>query len=284
MLMRRFVLMVALAAGTAAMTTAPAARAQPGATAKQRADAKRFFNQAHLAYQNGDYEEAILKWQQSYELSKEALIFESIANAYERLGDSRRALDNLKKWREVAPWREQKTLDSRIERLEERVKADDEEKRKKDEDEKKNQSRDDGDKKRLDVEAQKAREASRGPSGRTVLGWTLTGAGAGLVIAGVVLDAVAASQRPNKNDSCVAANGQLLCKDGDRAAIEKSNTLAIIGDVGWIVGSASTVAGVVVLLTWARQKNGPDKPEVPHAAVLPYFTPHGAGATYTLSF
>ncbi len=90
-------------------------------TAKQRREAKRLFNQAHLAYRRGDYEEAVVKWEQSFELSKEPLIFESIANAYERLGDPRQALEYLQRWRKKAPRREHKSLDSRIENLESRI-------------------------------------------------------------------------------------------------------------------------------------------------------------------
>ena len=93
-------------------------------TFSQRQVAKSLFSQARLAYRNGDYEEAILKWQESFSLSQEPLILESIANAYEKLGDRKRALENLENWRKAAPKNEQKALDDRIVLLRERVKAD----------------------------------------------------------------------------------------------------------------------------------------------------------------
>ena len=98
-----------------------AAAQKANITQKERREAKRLFNKAHLAYRRGDYEEAILKWEQSFELSGEPLIYLSIANAYERLGDAERALDYLKRWRKKAPRREHEELDGRIESLEARV-------------------------------------------------------------------------------------------------------------------------------------------------------------------
>jgi tetratricopeptide (TPR) repeat protein len=255
---------------------------QPQITMKQRADAKRLFNQARLAYQNGDYEEAIIKWQQSYDLSKEALIFESIANAYERLGKMDKALENLKKWRQSAPWKEHKALDSRIQRLEERVKADEAERKKKDELDRQRRERDDAEAKRKREEDERKQQDARGPSGKAILSYSLMGVGGALVIAGVTLDVVAGLKRPNKATACAEANGQLLCKEADRAAIQQTNAMAIAGDVGWIVGGASVVTGLVLLFTVAPRSDGGDKAQP--TAVLPWLDRRGGGAVVQTSF
>lgn len=248
---------------------------------KHRIEAKRLFNQAHLAYKNGDYEEAILKWQQSYELSREPLIFESIANAYERLGQSRRALENLKEWRKVAPWREHKTLDSRIERLEQRVKDEEAEQQRKAAEEKRAR----------DLEA--SRQPQLGPSApprddvptsaAKVAGFSLIGVGGALTAAGVTLALVANSKRPDLDRACAEASGQTLCLASDRDAIESTNAMAIGGDIGWIVGAATVAAGLTLVLT-APNTNAAPPASATSWRMRPMAAPSGGGALLEATF
>ena len=65
----------------------------------------------------GDYEKAIESWEMAFDLSKKELIYESIASAYERLGQPKKAHEYLTKWREVAPEEEHEILDARLARL-----------------------------------------------------------------------------------------------------------------------------------------------------------------------
>ena len=184
-----------------AMSSAPtvAVAQKANISQKERRDAKRLFNKAHLAYRRGDYEEAILKWEQSFELSGEPLIYLSIANAYERLGDAARALDYLKRWREKAPRREREELDSRIEALDARVSED---KRKSDEAKKEETDRLAAEKERTRQErledlTKKEEQQATGPDVWAIVGWSMVGVGAAGVIAGVAMDGIAASKRPN---------------------------------------------------------------------------------------
>ncbi len=262
----------------------------------QRQEAKRLFNQAHLAYRNGNYEEAVLKWQESYALSKEPLIFESIANAYERLGDTKRALESLEQWRAVAPWREHKALDGRIARLRERAKEDeaasvarDDAKRLADEAAAKAKSREDEERKKREDEERAQRESA---SASTIAGFTLTGVGAALVVGGIVVDVIASSQRPDPSLACRELGGAHYCREEDGAAIEQSNALAIGGDVGWIAGSAIALSGAALLIfgggggddASARDAEGAPRPgtseaEPSPAPPTPSPTEDGAGAT-----
>ncbi len=215
--------------------------------------ARRLFNQGRLAYRKGDYEEAVLKWQESYELSKKPLIFESIANAYERLGKASSALEYLKKWRKSAPRREHRALDGRIERLEERVRAEEEERLRKEEAERlRKKKKEEARQKRLrDArrKAERAEQRRKAAEDKTALvGWLLTGGGAAAVAAGVIMDVVANSQRPDESTACANRGDQLLCRDALRPEIVNNNNLAIAGDVTWMAGAAMVVSGVVVLL------------------------------------
>jgi tetratricopeptide (TPR) repeat protein len=266
---------------------APAADAQPAKptqiSIKDRAEAKRLFNQAHLAFQNGDYEEAIVKWQKSYDLSKEPLIFESISSAYERLGDAKRALENLRSWRQAAPWREHKTLDSRIARLEERAKSEEADRQKRDAEAKLRREREQAERKKREDEERRKAEAMRGPSGMAILSYTLTGLGGALVVGGVVLDALAQTGRPDEATACKETSSGLFCREADKDAIVRTNTLAIVGDIGWIAGAATAVSGLVLLFTVGRSpKTEADKPSV--TAVMPWFGADGAGANATFAF
>ncbi len=281
------VAVVALVVGLT--TTADDARAQaekPTKSApvsmKDRIEAKRLFNQAHLAYKNGDYEEAILKWQQSYERSKEPLIFESIANGYERLGNFRRALESLKQWRQAAPWREQSTLDGRIQRLEARAAEEDAEKVRKDAEALK---RDEAKRAKDADERRRRDEAAQTMSKVTILGWSLLGAGGVFAMTGVGLDIYAVTRRPDAATACASSGGVDLCLDSHRSAIERSNALAIAGDTGWIAGAALSTAGLVLLLTSpnANANQGPTENGAT-ATATPWVGPSGGGVTVRGSF
>jgi tetratricopeptide (TPR) repeat protein len=248
-------LAIALVGGSIAL--APPALGQPKTASKappsdkERRDAKRLFNKAHLAYRRGDYEEAILKWEQSFELSQEPLIYLSIANAYERLGDSKATLDYLKKWREQAPKHEHKELDGRIERLEQRV-SDDEAKAAREKEEAARRAAAEDARRKAAIDNERRRLDQEGSSGDQemwqIVGWSAIGVGGGAIVAGVIMDAVAAGARPDEAEACSDVDGQLLCRDDLRGDIESSNTLAIAGDITWIAGAAVAAGGVAVLL------------------------------------
>lgn len=256
-----------------------------GISQADRREAKRLFNQAHLAYRRGDYEEAILRWQESYDLSQEPLIFLSIANAYERLGDSAQTLDYLKKWRGKAPRREHEELDGRIERLEVRVREQ-EAKRKKEQEQATPPAAevpDDG-KPEGEVPPDDDEDDSGDVAVWPVVGWSLVGVGGAAVIAGLVVDAVAAAARPVEQDACVNQGDKLYCRESLGADIDASNTLAIAGDVTWIAGTVLAAGGVVVLLTLAQDESDTSSDNDGDARVVPLVGPTGAGLLLTAQF
>jgi tetratricopeptide (TPR) repeat protein len=277
------------------VAAAPEAHAKPKKVNYQnRREAKRLFNQGHLAYRRGDYEEAILKWQESYELSKEPLIFLSIANAYERLGDVKEALSYLKKWREKAPRREHAELDGRIERLEARAqKIEEEERLQREENERRQREENERRQREEELRRQQAEEGvpeTKSNPLRTV-GFVMVGAGAAAVVAGVVMDIVAGAGRPAEDEVCVDQGGQLLCTDDSRDDIERTDTLAIAGDITWIAGAAIAAGGVAVLLTVGSEEVVPaeddsasDHSAIEDAQVVPLVGPRGGGVLFTARF
>lgn len=86
-----------------------------------RAQAKKHFDEGAALYTQGSYKEAIKAWEKAYELSEEPLIFENMANAYERLGELKKAREHLALWREAAPAAEHPLLDKRLANLDDRI-------------------------------------------------------------------------------------------------------------------------------------------------------------------
>ena len=238
------------------------------------ADAKRYFDDGAEAYRQGNYDAAIKAWEKSYELSQKPLILENIANAWERLGDARKARDNLAKWREAAPPEERDLLDARIRNLSARVAR---------EEEAAAQA----------AAAQAAREAqlraaaeqAQAPSPRPWLpGAIVGGVGVAAIIAGVAVDVAASKDRPGAG-VCKSVGGQNLCMSSAESAITQSNRMAIAGDVTWIIGAAAVAAGAVLVIV-RRPAPQPKDSAPPAAAPAPaaYLAPALGGVVLGGSF
>jgi hypothetical protein len=283
-------LLVALLSCTLSVSATAGEGRQPP-TAEQRREAKRLFNQAHLAYEDADYEGAILKWKRSYELSGEPLIFEAIAKAYEKLGDATKAYENLSQWREHAPAAEQERLDRRLAALETRIAAEQERVRKEQErrrlEEERRKAREEAERRKRE-EQDSGRQSPPPPddgaalSGTQIASWTMIGVGAAAVVAGIVVDAVAASSRPDEETACSAQGDELLCRAALQDDIESSNTLAIAGDITWIAGGAIAATGLVLLLTIGDDEGGSEP--AAKARLSPSLGPAGTGFTLSGSF
>ncbi len=200
-------------------------------------EAKKLFDDGAAAYTQGNYEAAIEAWSKAYEISKKPLIFESIANAYERLGEAKKAREYLAKWRDVAPKDEQELLDARIKNLDARVIRDEElETARKVEAEKAGRA-----------EEERNRQRAPGAGGGTsVPGVVLLGVGGAAVAVGVTLDIIAGIRRPAADTACKTEGAGQICKSSSRDAISSSNTLALAGDILWIVGAAAAAGGAAL--------------------------------------
>lgn len=226
-------------------------------------EAKKLFDDGAAAYTQGNYEAAIEAWSKAYEISKKPLIFESIANAYERLGEAKKAREFLSKWRDVAPKDEQELLDARIKNLDARVTRDDElETARKAEAEKA--------KKTEDERARQGKGGSGSAGSTSVPGVVLLGVGGAAVAVGVTLDIIAGIRRPAVETACATSGATQICKVSSRDAIVSSNTLALVGDIVWIAGAVAVAGGVTLMLTHKAPKEG-----APPTAT--WIAPAGAG-------
>lgn len=240
-------------AASALATFAPAvAHAQPKkpppppAKDPKIAEAKKLFDEGSAAYSDGKYEDAVKAWEKSYELSQKPLIFESIASAYERMGDKKKAREYLAKWREAAPKDEQEQLDARIKNLDARIAAAEKEEAARKEAEEKAKASGSSANKAAEEEA-KAKDAARSTRLKIAIG--VGAAGVLAVGAGIVLDVIAAGQRPDPNTECLKTGDRTLCKESAKAGIESSSTLALAGDISWIAGAVIVAGGAALIIT-----------------------------------
>lgn len=268
--------LAALLAALALLTLPDAAQAQPRgprprANDPRTIEAKRLFDEGADLYTKGSYDKAIAAWEKSYELSQKPLIYESIANAYERLGQARKAREYLAKWRDVAPSDEHALLDARLKNLDERVARDDaieatrvaaEAKRRKE---------------------QEAREAQQKEeqSSASVPGLVLVGAGAGVIAVGVTFGVIASARRPDTSTACLPAGERQVCSESVRDGISSSTSLAAAGDVLWIVGATAAAAGTTLILLKELKKPAATTGLI---VPVPVVTPSGGGLSIHYRF
>lgn len=100
-------------------TPAPAPAAGP--SAEDMAEAKRLYENGERLYEEALYEQAILAFRGSYELSGQHALLFNIASAQERMGDLKGAVTTLNTYRVYADAEEQSKLDRRVRTLENRI-------------------------------------------------------------------------------------------------------------------------------------------------------------------
>lgn len=275
------VALVALALTIGAIPAVASAQGRPGATLDpaRRAEAKRLFDGGADLYAQGDYEGAISAWMKSYEISGLPLIFESVANAHERLGRPRQAREALLRWREAAPPDEHELLDRRLRNLDERIARLEADERAAAE------ARARGEEARRQQGEGRSTEVEPTPppgqgSPLVPIGIVVGAVGLGAIGAGLVVGAVAAGQRPDEEAACRTSSGGSLCLASERDAIESSSSLALVSDVLWIAGSAAAVTGVVLVVVGSSDGDEPGL----RAILTPHVGPTGTGATLQGAF
>lgn len=253
--------------------TARADTSIPASPAEARAQAKKYFDQGALDYTQGNYEGAVEAWQKSYDLSKEPLIFENIGNAYERLGKPREARDALAKWREVAPPEEHAILDRRITNLDARIAREDEE-------EKKRKAEQEELQKRMGTGGGSGGDGGASGPSFSLPGVIVGSVGVAAVIAGVVVDGVAAGKRPSSSTVCKKSGTSQLCLTSAKDDIKTSNTMAVAGDATWIIGAAAVATGAVLILTYKKPSRAKEPPKTGFVDLLPAVGPTGGGVLF----
>lgn len=243
-----------LSALCVAFTLAPApAHAQRRGDPRER-HARELFEQGEAAYEEGRYEEAISAFEQAYGLSARPLLLYNIANAQERLGLLREALDNLRVYSEDAPDDERPVLERRIRGLEDRLGRQEREE---------TERRADQEQMARSAAEQAAAAVRPGsePSGPAppILGWTLTIGGSALIVIGVVFGVLALGARSDAGALCTDVGESTFCPSSAASALSSDGTYSLLADLSVILGAAAAAFGIYLVLDHARENAPPPR-------------------------
>jgi serine/threonine protein kinase len=264
---------LALALALSPLTAATPAFAQSDTDARAR---ELFENGARL-YDEGLYNEAIAAWRAAYQLSPDkALLLYNMANAYERLGRYQEALDNLNRYRAVAPSEERETLERRMRAIERRI----------EELKERASSAPEGDplldasQSRMTVSTSSTSTAGTGAGPHPAGIALIAGGGVGLAVGGV-LGGLALQQRASARALCIdVASGGTLCPSEAKAHIDQDRSLSLGGDIAMIAGGVALGAGVIILVVDATSGGA----KTSALRVLPSAGPGGAAVTLSGRF
>ncbi len=202
----------------------------PGGDAR----ARELYDNGEILYAEGRYEDAIVAFEEAYRLSGRPLLLFNMANAQERLGRWREALDTLSRYRVYAGADERDTLDRRIANLERRL---------------------------AEAPATTTPVTTSTTSTTTVErptttpGWSrplplacfglgVVGIGTGSVLGGLSLGAGG-----DAGDQCLPdADGLTRCPSAAGPDIEAERGYALGADIGFAVGVAGIVGGTALAL------------------------------------
>ena len=232
----------------AAVAWSSPAWAEPPAnpTPEQLDRGRELYENGSMLYDEGRYEDAIVAWRQGYELTGLPDFLYNIANAQERLGDVKGALDTLGRYRAFATADERETLDRRIRSLEARL-----------------------DKEPAPVPQPTPQPApvpqpepqpqpvaqGGGVSGRTIVGASLIGLGGASLITGTVFGLNSAGAGRDAAALCVEGTDGPLCPDTAADFLDAEKGSALAADLSFALGLALAGGGTVVLLTGGHHDN-----------------------------
>jgi len=251
-------LIVASLLGPVAHSLAPAC-----ASAQRRVDprerrARELFEQGEAAYEEGRYDEAIAAFEQAYGLSARPLLLYNIANAQERLGLLREALDNLRYYLEDAPDDERPVIERRIRGLEDRVAR-----QQREEQERR------ADQENIARTAAEAAATAAVRNGRVgaepagpappILGFTLAIGGGALAVTGIVFGALALGARSDAGALCSNVGESTFCPSSAGSALSRDGTFSLLADIGIIAGIAAASIGVYLVLTHDPETPAPSR-------------------------
>jgi TolA-binding protein len=266
------VLAIALALGITA------AHAQTAADT----EARTLYQRGASLYDEGRYEDAVLAWQQAYDLSPRPLLLYNIANALERLGRLGEALDALDRYRPSAGDDERTKVEARIDNLKRRV---EEQRRREDENRRQTETREREELRRREAEAQaladreaearqalaraeaaeaeaKKRNSKPHPAPIIVLA-----SGGGVAAVGAVFEGLALGARQEAGNLCSA--DPVFCPTAAAPVLAKERSYAQAGDALVIAGGATAGVGLAFVIVDAVLRAGGKAPAVGFLPVGP---------------
>ncbi len=196
------------------------------------ARARELYDNGATLYDEGRYEDAIAAWNEAYRLSNRATLLFNIAQAEERLGRYREALDHLNRYRAFASSNERETLDRRIANLERRL---------------------------AETEANPANPTTTTPPVQVttptpekpkarVLPWVFLGVGGASAVTGGIFAGMAGADRTEAKGLCVENGGNVFCPTEATDALAGDRRNSLIADIAFGVAGAGVLGGVLTFV------------------------------------
>lgn len=211
----------------------------PALAQNRDAEARRLFEDGDRLYQEGRYEDAIVRFEESYALSGRPLLLFNMANAYERLARYASAADALRRYLPNAAPAETEMIQTRITMLERRAAE--------------QQAPTPTPTPDPAVPPVTATDGG-GLTGTQVAGVVLLGSGAALLVGGVVVGLLTLDPRSQLDELCVEGT----CPRAAEDPASQNSTLSLLADIGMFGGVALAIGGLVLVLV-----GGADQAEAP---------------------
>lgn len=207
-----------------AMPVVQAAEAPAELSAEDEARARQLFENGRRLYGEGSYEAAIVAWEACYDLSKRPELLFNLSNAYERLGDARKALDLLNRYRAEATLTpdEHDRLARKASTLETRVNA---------------------------APPPPAQVDSKRFTGRDAAGAVIALTGTGALVVGALFGTYALDAREQVRSNCVDTGNGLLCPESAQASIDRAERDGPLSLVALGVGGLGLISGITLIAT-----------------------------------
>jgi tetratricopeptide (TPR) repeat protein len=205
----------------------------PGPPSDPVADARarELFQNGSALYEEGQYEAAIVAWEEAYALSPRPLLLFNIANALERLGRWQDAMKVLTRYRAYAEDEERETLDRRIKAILARI-----------------EEQDASRKSASPSTPAPAAPAPKAERGFPVASVVLFGAGGAGLVTGAGFGFGALAARDQAAAGCVEQGGATWCSDVAADALRQDRTRSLVADLALGLGAACAIGGVVTLV------------------------------------
>jgi tetratricopeptide (TPR) repeat protein len=204
--------------------------------------ARELYLRGDRLYAEGNYDEAVLAFEQAYELSWRPVLLYNMANALERLGRYEEALRRLEQYVPHAPEHQRSAVLKRMASLEARA-------------EEQRRSEREGVRERA-APALEGNEPTVSPPAvdrpeRDVpwLGYAIGGAGVASMGLGLVFGLSAAGARSDAEDLCIDNGSSTLCPSSARLFIDRAENRAVLADVALGLGIAAVGVGTYLVLS-----------------------------------
>lgn len=243
------------------LLVAPVARAQDELEPEERnltddERARELYLRGDRLYAEGSYDEAVIAFEQAYELSRRPPLLYDMANALERLGRYEEALHRLNQYVPSAPDHQRATVLKRIRSLEARA----EEQRRRERAERAASAPSSPEASGArgptaapgPLAAAPAGDAAQPPSeagSAPILGYALGGGGLASIGVGVVFGILASSARSDAEAQCVDSGSGLLCPTSIESKLSTADSRALVADLAIGVGLVAVGVGAYLVLS-----------------------------------